>query len=111
MSSPERAVELGHPPAVKAGGMRITQNKGHLRDRRNSNGMPEPTEEMRVSTSPPKHSTALISGAPNRGHADFPEQAVQAFHNKPVATHDLRSRQPVQGSRNIMIDQPRRITH
>lgn len=41
-----------------------------------------------IISSPPKSLT--ISGAPVRGHADFPTEAVQSFHEKPVPTHDSR---------------------
>jgi hypothetical protein len=43
---------------------------------------------VHIVSSPPKSLT--ISGAPVRGHADFPAEAVQSFHEKPVPTHDSR---------------------
>jgi len=87
MSSPDKSdVLANHPPAVKAGGMRIVQNKSHL-TKKSETAVPEPQEELKVSSSPPKQSEVTISGAPNRGNADFPVEAVQAFHEKPHPTH------------------------
>jgi hypothetical protein len=105
MSSPEKSEVLAnHPPAVKAGGMRIVQNKSHLQKKSEGTPVPEPQEELKVSSSPPKQSEVTISGAPNRGNADFPVEAVQAFHEKPHPTHDARSNtKPLIG-----IQQPRK---
>ncbi|XP_060536675.1 death-associated protein 1 [Cylas formicarius] len=97
MSSPrtESLLKAGHPPAVKAGGMRITQHK----TRRDSGGLAEDTTGITVSGSPPK--TTTVSGAVVRGNADFPAEAVQSFHKeKPPAVH---SNKPA-----IHIQQPRK---
>lgn len=53
--------------------------------------------------SPPKSMT--ISGAPVRGHADFPTEAIQSFHDKPVPTHDSR---PANIGKPNIIHQPRK---
>jgi len=104
MSSPEKAEALAaHPPAVKVGGMRIVQDKSHLKHKKDT-AVPEPQEELKAGSSPPKSSEVTISGAPNRGNADFPEQAVQAFHEKPQPGNEQR-RQPAQHP----IQQPRRF--
>ncbi|CAH1116790.1 unnamed protein product [Phaedon cochleariae] len=83
MSSPsDSELKAGHPPAVKAGGMRITQHK----TRKDSGGISEDVTGITVSGSPPK--TTTISGAIPKGNADFPAEAVQSFHkDKPPATH------------------------
>jgi len=94
MSSVEETeLKGGHPPAVKAGGMRIKQHKGPKEDKegkitKEKEQVDEGNATLKVSTSPPKSLT--ISGAPARGHADFPAEAVQSFHEKPVPTHDSR---------------------
>jgi len=87
MSSPKEESELkaGHPPAVKAGGRRITQHK----TRRDSGGLTEDTTGITVSGSPPK--TTTVSGAVVKGNADFPTEAVQSFHKeKPPTTHSSK---------------------
>ncbi|XP_030760119.1 death-associated protein 1 [Sitophilus oryzae] len=84
MSSPkeECVLKAGHPPAVKAGGMRIIQHK----TRRDSGGIAEDTTGITVSGSPPK--TTTVSGAVVKGHADFTPEAVQSFHKeKPPVSH------------------------
>ncbi|GIY88830.1 hypothetical protein CEXT_733711 [Caerostris extrusa] len=105
MSSTESASELkaGHPPAVKAGGMRITQHKVPSHDKpvevKKTEGE---EEEVQVTPSPPKQQL-IISGALARGDADFPAEAVQAFHNKPAPSHDFR-----QVTKPNIIHQPRK---
>ncbi|XP_032686556.1 death-associated protein 1 [Odontomachus brunneus] len=91
----------GHPPAVKAGGMRITQHKTPKDERETKSN--KDMEESRPSSSPPK--TMIISGVPAKGNADFPPEAVQHFHEKPTPTHDAR---PAHCSRPIIIQQPRK---
>ncbi|XP_063217056.1 death-associated protein 1 [Bacillus rossius redtenbacheri] len=112
MSSTEESdLKAGHPPAVKAGGMRITQHKGPKEDKESKPSKEKDSAEvetggagaLKVSTSPPK--TTMISGAPVRGHADFPAEAVQSFHEKPVPTHDARS---TSNTRPNIIQQPRK---
>jgi len=92
MSSPEKSETLSaHPPAVKAGGMRIVQDKSHLKKKTEGTPIPKPEEEvLKVGNSPPKVSD-LMSGATSKGHADFPVAAVQSFHEKPIPTVDNRN--------------------
>ncbi|XP_044742741.1 death-associated protein 1 [Chrysoperla carnea] len=73
-SKEECQLKAGHPPAVKAGGMRITQHKSNHKE----SGINEETCNLKVSCSPPK--TLNISGAVPKGNADFPTEAVQSFH-------------------------------
>lgn len=47
----------------------------------------------------------MISGVPAKGNADFPPEAVQVFHEKPIPTHNAR---PIHSSRPIIIQQPRK---
>jgi hypothetical protein len=105
MSSPEKSDVLSsHPPAVKAGGMRIVQNKTHL-IKKTDGVVPKPEEEsaLKVSTSPPKQATVQVSGAQVKGNADFPVEAVQSFHDKPLPTHDKGA-----PSKPVIIHQPRK---
>lgn len=75
--------------------MRITQHKTH----KEPGGLSEDTTGLKVSGSPPK--TITISGAVAKGNADFPAEAVQAFHkDKPPVQHAMK---PV-----INIQQPRK---
>lgn len=55
--------------------------------------------------SPPK-ANLIISGAQTKGHADFPPEAVQHYHDKPLPTHD--NNRPANTSRSIVIQQPRK---
>lgn len=98
MSSPKETechLKGGHPPAVKAGGMRITQHKIP----KEPAGLSEDTTGLKVSGSPPKPST--ISGAIPKGNADFPAEAVQNIHKeKPPTIHTVKT--------PINIQQPRK---
>ncbi|KAJ8869992.1 hypothetical protein PR048_029003 [Dryococelus australis] len=97
--------------SVKAGGMRITQHKSPKEDKESKSSKEKESVEaetggagaLKVSTSPPKSTT--ISGAPVRGHADFPAEAVQSFHEKPVPTHEPR---PGGNTKPNIIHQPRK---
>lgn len=84
-------------------------------------------EEAQVeSSSPPKTQNLVISGAltkarktlflwivdkilfiPFQGNADFPPEAVKAFHEKPAPIHDFR---PTHAKQH-MIQQPRKWTN
>ncbi|XP_021958375.1 death-associated protein 1 [Folsomia candida] len=105
MSSPEKSEGVAHPTAVKVGGMRITQNKSHLKDKKTDATVPQPEEgdALKVSTSPPKSAVSAVSGAPQKGNADFPKEAVQSFHDKPAPTHDKGA-----PSKPMVIHQPRK---
>jgi len=106
MSSPEKPEALAaHPPAVKAGGMRIVQNKTHLKDKKTDTAVPKPEEGdvLKVASSPPKQSSLKISGATQKGDADFPVEAVQSFHEKPLPTHDKGG-----ATKPVIIHQPRK---
>ncbi|KAJ0171427.1 hypothetical protein K1T71_012977 [Dendrolimus kikuchii] len=94
MSSTEETSQLkaGHPPAVKAGGMRITQNKSpHPKDTK------EPANEDLTGLSGPSpvpSNPVSISGAPNRGNADFTPEAAQVAHSPKPPAHITISPKP-----------------
>ncbi|CAH2097593.1 unnamed protein product [Euphydryas editha] len=100
MSSPDETSQLkaGHPPAVKAGGMRITQHKvPHTKDSKEQSyedftGLAGPSP---VPTNP-----ISIVGAPNRGNADFTPQAAQVAHSpKPPAHINIKHTTNIQQPR------------
>lgn len=101
MSPKKQDLKAGHPPAVKAGCMRITQR--HVPSHEPSTIVPddENNAALKVSTSPPK--TTTISGAPVRGYADFPTEAIQCIHEKPAPTVDARC-----AHKPTVIHQPRK---
>ncbi|XP_019943349.1 death-associated protein 1 homolog [Paralichthys olivaceus] len=81
-SPPKEKVETkgGHPPAVKAGGMRIVQKHQVA-------AVPEPLpkeddDEEYVSSSPPK-APVIVSGVVTKGDKDFTPVAAQVAHQKP----------------------------
>lgn len=88
MSSTEETAQLkaGHPPAVKAGGMRITQHKTpHVKD-----SSKEPANEDLTGLSGPSpvpSNPISIAGAPNRGNADFTPEAAQVAHSPKPPAH------------------------
>nr|XP_020671222.1 death-associated protein 1 [Pogona vitticeps] len=83
MSSPPKVkaeTRAGHPPAVKAGGMRIVQKHPHAADAKEEKDKDE--QDWESGTSPPKP-TVFISGVVARGDKDFPPAAAQVAHQKP----------------------------
>ncbi|XP_002732013.1 death-associated protein 1-like [Saccoglossus kowalevskii] len=105
MSSAEEAADIkgGHPPAVKAGGMRITQSK-HAHPEKPEKLTKEEEEEYAEPTSPPK-TTVVISGVVSKGDRDFPPEAVKVMHEKPIPKHDNRN---PQSKHSMPIQQPRK---
>ncbi|XP_011502315.1 PREDICTED: uncharacterized protein LOC105365773 [Ceratosolen solmsi marchali] len=81
--------------------MRITQHKNPDKEREIKS--PKDSDDVKLSTSPPK--AMIISGAQTKGHADFPQEAIQHYHDKPIPTHDTRS---IYHSRSLIIQQPRK---
>lgn len=82
MSSPpkEKAeTRAGHPPAVKAGGMRIVQKHPHNSDAKEE----KDKDDQDWETSSPPKPTVFISGVIARGDKDFPPAAAQVAHQKP----------------------------
>lgn len=74
----EQEKKAGHPPAVKAGGMRIVQHKTPQMER------PPKDAEDCTGLTPPVNITPnamSISGAPARGNSDYSPQAAQVAHS------------------------------
>ncbi|KAL4684131.1 hypothetical protein H8959_021825, partial [Pygathrix nigripes] len=102
MSSPPEGkleTKAGHPPAVKAGGMRIVQKHPHTGDTKEEKDKDDQEWE---SPSPPKP-TVFISGVIARGDKDFPPAAAQVAHQKPHASMDKHP-----SPRTQHIQQPRK---
>uniref|UniRef100_A0A8D0DRG0 Death associated protein n=1 Tax=Salvator merianae TaxID=96440 RepID=A0A8D0DRG0_SALMN len=80
MSSPPKVkaeTRAGHPPAVKAGGMRIVQKHPHAVDAKEEKDKDE--QDWESGSGPPKP-TVFISGVIARGDKDFPPAAAQ-YHS------------------------------
>ncbi|KAM9839782.1 death-associated protein 1 homolog [Aulostomus maculatus] len=85
MSSPPKdKVETkgGHPPAVKAGGMRIVQKHQPAAPAAAPEPQQKEEEEEYVSSSPPK-APVVVSGVVTKGDKDFTPAAAQVAHQKP----------------------------
>ncbi|KAM5157307.1 death-associated protein 1 [Mantella aurantiaca] len=107
MSSPPKEkpdTKAGHPPAVKAGGMRIVQKHPHATQVEAKEEKDEESEQWEsgiVQASPP----LMISGAVARGDKDFPPAAAQVAHQKP---HPSVEKLPPVQHVNQHIHQPRK---
>jgi len=99
---PKATEAPAHPTAVKAGGMRIVQDKSHLKRNTETPVQKPETDALNVSTSPPKQ-VELMSGATSKGDKDFSPEAVKVFHDKPVPKHQIPTHGPTNG-----IMQPRK---
>ncbi|KAK2158453.1 hypothetical protein LSH36_170g04040 [Paralvinella palmiformis] len=93
MSSAEDNAELkaGHPPAVKAGGMRVARARQSSTGESKESGGDGETE---YSTTPPKserhNQKMLISGVVTSGDKDFSPVAVKHYHEKPLPAKEKR---------------------
>ncbi|KAM9308833.1 death-associated protein 1 [Gastrophryne carolinensis] len=107
MSSPPKEkldTKAGHPPAVKAGGMRIVQKHPHTtyaEAKEEKDPEAEKWESGIVQARPP----LIISGAVTRGDKDFPPAAAQVAHQKP---HPSMEKLPPAQHVNQHIHQPRK---
>ncbi|KAJ8277714.1 hypothetical protein GJAV_G00078940 [Gymnothorax javanicus] len=104
MSSPPKEkieTKAGHPPAVKAGGMRIVRK--HQGSTEVAHEKDKDSEEYE-SCSPPKP-TVIVSGVITKGDKDFTPAAAQVAHQKPQPSVEKLH----QGSQcNHHIHQPRK---
>ncbi|KAK2178959.1 hypothetical protein NP493_521g00000 [Ridgeia piscesae] len=99
MSSTEEKADLkaGHPPAVKAGGMRVATRPRHSSTGDKKEVPPqtqEEEEEFPEASGPPKaerhNQQMLVSGAVTKGDRDFTEAAVRQIHEKPNVAKEKR---------------------
>lgn len=97
--SEEGSAGNAHPPAVKAGGMRIVQKKTHRNSAGDDATVPQVEGVPHVQNSPPK-AAAYLKGDNN---VEFSAKAVQAFHEKPEP-----SRNPNERSKPHVLHQPRK---
>ena len=97
----ESELKAGHPPAVKAGGMRVARTKQtSTGDKSDKNEMTKEEQEEYGGTSPPKHDKqVLVSGAVIKEEKAFPPEAVKAFHEHPLPTKEFR---PVRPKHNLI---------
>lgn len=102
----DKELKGGHPPAVKAGGMRIAQHRHPSGDKAEKVEKPAEGDEEFSASPPktdPKHAQQLLlSGALTKGDRDFTSEAVKQYHDKPVPAKDKR---PMNTPHNIQ--QPR----
>lgn len=90
MADDDKGLVAGHPPAVKAGGMRIVQHKTPATER----PAKDPVEVIGLSNPPPNVNTGEVAqAASSTKHSDHSVEASQVahaqkppavVHNKPV---------------------------
>lgn len=98
MSSSETAeLKAGHPPAVKAGGMRVARPKPTSESKDKNEMTKEEQEEY--GSSPPKTSKeVLVSGVVAKEEKAYPPEAVKQFHEPTLPSKEMR---PIQHRHNI----------
>ncbi|XP_068145278.1 death-associated protein 1 [Drosophila tropicalis] len=96
MADEQPNLVAGHPPALKAGGMRIVQHKASGSER-----PAKDAEDCTGLTQPVNVNSASVSGAPVKGNTDFTPASAQVAHSpKPPMN--------VQHKPQINIQQPRK---
>lgn len=95
VASDEPELKAGHPPAVKAGGMRVARNRqSSTGDKAEKTEMTK-EEQEEYGTSPPKvDKQVIVSGAVAKEEKAFPPEAVKHFHEHPLPSKEFRPMQP-----------------
>lgn len=92
-------VELkgGHEPAKMVGGRRIVTRERHSESedktppKKTAEQAEEEKEEFGEDKPSKPASSVVISGAKLSDESAFPKEAVKAYHDKPMPTHDKAS--------------------
>jgi hypothetical protein len=98
-TKPKEGVELkgGHEPAKMVGGRRIVTRERHSESedkttpKKPTEQAEEEEEEFGEDKPAKQASSVVISGAKSSEEAAFPKEAVKAYHDKPMPTHDKAS--------------------
>jgi len=111
--------KVGHPPAMKVGGVRIAQRRKSFEEKEETpkpqkNGEEEKTEdgeekedeqtEEKTVTKSNTKAGAIVSGVQGNPAKDFPTAAVKHTHEKPAPTHTP----PHTSVKQTVIQQPRK---
>ncbi|KAK2726235.1 death-associated protein 1-like [Artemia franciscana] len=96
----------GHPPAMKVGGMRVSQPRVNHEERQSPPR--EGSHFVHPGKTSPNEVVTVVSGAPVKLKEAFPEEATKAIHEQKMATHD----EATTGHKvNKPLGQPRRFYH
>ena len=109
MSSPGKGeLKAGHPPAVKAGGMRVPSKRSPADISVGAEAAEEVPADIveEVVSAPLDGGPLIISGVTAKGNKDFPKEAIQAYHEKPQPSHDKRPPASKGASARHTIQQP-----
>jgi len=92
-------LKAGHPPAVKAGGMRVARHRqSSTGDKTDKTEMTKEEQEEYGSSPPKVDKQVLVSGAVAKEDKAYPPEAVKHFHEHPLPSKEMR---PVQHKHNI----------
>ncbi|KAL7735789.1 hypothetical protein ACLKA6_017795 [Drosophila palustris] len=76
MADEQPNLVAGHPPALKAGGMRIVQHKAPASER-----PAKDAEDCTGLTQPVNVNSSVVSGATVKGNTDFTPASAQVAHS------------------------------
>ena len=93
MSDESPELKAGHAPATKVGGMRVVKHKANPNkeeEKAKTEKMSQEEKEEFGEDKPEKkpEKAVVVSGVKASEEAAFPPEAVKAFHEKPMPTHD-----------------------